>query len=588
MTSTHFGVGVPRTDIDQAADGEDLSDDRGSHVVGLPIKAGARPPIGVFGTGGHAAELRAAEARHARSERQFRELFDRTPDAIIVTDDDGRYVDANPAASALLGLSHDEILGRRFFADLVDDDAEPEAAWQGYLHAGAASGEARLRRPDGTHRFAEYSITAEVVPGRHLGILRDVTERRWTEQLATQRARIIEAFHRMRPRATPELTAAAVCAEVTRHSEVPNAAIFAFDENGTLTTLASSFEADRSVRLPRHITELRAARLREHAAHGAWVETFDELPDNDLRTQLAALGMTAVAFAPIEVGGQVLGLLAAGDGMALVEGPVLLASVEDFAALAASLLGGPLNDRRRIEADSARIERTIADGAFHPVFQPIIDLVSGTVVGHEALTRFDDGLAPEHVFAMAARCDHGIALEVATIKAALEAAKRLPAGSSIHINASPGLILARETLAPLLTSPDLAVVLEVTEHERVADYSKLRAAVRDLGTEARIAVDDAGAGFASLRHILELQPEVVKLDRALVAGIDDDPARQALVGGMVQFAEGIGALLIAEGIETDGERETLIRLGTRAGQGDLLGRPLPAPDARPRRRQPSR
>jgi PAS domain S-box-containing protein len=565
MTSTHFGVGDPRAHIDQAADGHDPT-------VGLGARGKAVSPLAI--------ELREAVANQDLSERRFQALFDRAPDAIIVADADGRCIDANPAASALLGSPRDELLGRRFFTDLIgiEDGAALDGAWQGFLRTGSASGAVRLRRPDGTLRFAEYIVTAEVIPGHHLGILRDVTERRWTQQLATQRARIIEAFHRMRPGATPELTAVALCAEVTRHSEVPNAAIFAFDENGTLTTLASSFEADRSVRLPRHITEIRAARLRERAAHGAWVETFDELPDNDLRTQLAALGMTAVAFAPIEVGGQVLGLLAAGDGMALVEGPVLLATVEDFAALAASLLGGPLHDRRRIEADWARIERTIANGAFHPVFQPIVDLGTGAIVGHEALTRFDDGLAPEHVFAMAARCDHGIALEVATIKAALEAATRLPTGSSIHINVSPGLILANEILGRLLARPGLEVVLEVTEHERVADYSKLRAAVRGLGTEARIAVDDAGSGFASLRHILELRPEVVKLDRALVAGIDDDPARQALVAGMVHFADGIGALLIAEGIETEGELETLKRLGTRAGQGDLLGRPLPAPD----------
>jgi PAS domain S-box-containing protein len=232
MTSTHIGVGDPRTHIYQTAESNDPSVARGAHDHAAPALTEDTPPIG-FEIGPRATELETAEAKHVMSELRFRTLFDRTPDAIIVADDDGRCIDANPAASALLGSRRDELLGRRFFVDLVgvEDDAALDAAWQSFLRTGSASGEVRLRRPDGTHRFAEYTLTAEVIAGRHLGILRDVTERRWTGQLATQRARIIEAFHRMRPGATPELTAVAVCAEVTRHSEVPNAAIFAFDEN---------------------------------------------------------------------------------------------------------------------------------------------------------------------------------------------------------------------------------------------------------------------------------------------------------------------------------------------------------------------
>lgn len=527
------------------------------------------------------AQLRFANAKYAASERQFRALFERTLDAIVIADDDGRYIDVNPAACVLLGLPREALLGRRFLADLVDfsDDAALDAGWRGFLGAGAASGEVRLRRPDGTVRFVEYTATAAVIAGRHFGILRDVTARRSTQQLAAQRARIIEAFHRMQPGPSPEVTADAVCAEITRHSEVPNAAIFAFEDDGTLTTLASSIATGRSGDLPASITDERAAHLRERAARGAWFESFAGSSDRVAREWLADLGVTTVAFAPIEVGGEILGLLTVGDGTALLEEPDVLESVVDFAALASSLLGGPLIERRRIRADASRIDRIISAEAFHPVFQPIFDLRSGSVMGYEALTRFHDGMAPEGVFDMAAGCDKGIALEVATIKAALDAAQRLPGGSLIHVNVSPALILANDTLGQVLNCPGLEVVLEVTEHERVADYGKLRAAVRGLGAQVRIGVDDTGAGFASLRHILELQPEVVKLDRALIAGIDRDPARQALVTGMVQFADGIGALLIGEGIETEGELETLKRLGARAGQGYLLGRPLPAPEA---------
>lgn len=91
-------------------------------------------------------------------------------------------------------------------------------------------------------------------------------------------------------------------------------------------------------------------------------------------------------------------------------------------------------------------------------------------------------------------------------------------------------------------------------------------------------MDDAGAGFASFRHILELGPAFVKLDRSLIAGIDGDPAKQALVAGMLQFARSTGCRLIAEGVETEPERAALVGLGLRLAQGHLLGRPVPLPD----------
>jgi len=121
------------------------------------------------------------------------------------------------------------------------------------------------------------------------------------------------------------------------------------------------------------------------------------------------------------------------------------------------------------------------------------------------------------------------------------------------------------------------VVIEITEHHAISDYAAFRAAVAPMRDRVRIAVDDAGAGFASLRHIVELAPAMVKLDRSLVAGIPDDQARQAVVAGMVRFAQTAGLVLIAEGIETPAERELLGSLGIPLGQGYLLGLPAEAP-----------
>jgi EAL domain-containing protein (putative c-di-GMP-specific phosphodiesterase class I) len=123
-------------------------------------------------------------------------------------------------------------------------------------------------------------------------------------------------------------------------------------------------------------------------------------------------------------------------------------------------------------------------------------------------------------------------------------------------------------------------VVEVTEHSEITDYPAFRRAVQELGPRVRLAVDDAGAGFASLRHIIELRPSFVKLDRQVIAGIDGDEARQAMVAGLSHFAHNTGCWLIAEGVETAAELNTLRQLEVRYVQGYLLGPPAPFSELR--------
>jgi len=215
------------------------------------------------------------------------------------------------------------------------------------------------------------------------------------------------------------------------------------------------------------------------------------------------------------------------------------------------------------------------------VLQPIVEMANGEVLGYEALTRFSDGTPPDQVFKAAADAGLGLQLEAVTIEVALDAAAPLRGDCFLDINVSPDLVMARKPLQGLLRRSAPGVVLEITEHVDVQDYEILRASLASLGSDVRFAVDDAGAGFASLRHILELAPSHVKLDRGLVARIDTDPARQALVAGLVHFATEIAVMLIAEGVETEDERQTLLRLGVHVGQGYLLGRPAPAEDVAP-------
>jgi EAL domain-containing protein (putative c-di-GMP-specific phosphodiesterase class I) len=143
----------------------------------------------------------------------------------------------------------------------------------------------------------------------------------------------------------------------------------------------------------------------------------------------------------------------------------------------------------------------------------------------------------------------------------------------LSLNISPDVILHSSQLAVLLASRSRRIVLEVTEHVEIDDYEGVRSAVAGFGPTVRLAVDDAGAGFASLRHVVELAPRFLKLDISLVRHVDRDLTRQAMIAGLSHFAARAGCEVIAEGIEDPAELDMLRELGVAFGQGYLLGRP---------------
>jgi EAL domain-containing protein (putative c-di-GMP-specific phosphodiesterase class I) len=231
---------------------------------------------------------------------------------------------------------------------------------------------------------------------------------------------------------------------------------------------------------------------------------------------------------------------------------------------------------RRREAANQRIETVIAQRAFRPVFQPIIELSTHRTVGFEALTRFDDGGRPDETFAAALDCGLGIELETVTLEAALQGARLLPAGAWLSLNVSPSLVAEGAALGRVLASRSRTVVLEITEHDAIPEYGPLREAVLRLGPDIRLAVDDAGAGHANFNHLAELRPDFLKIDIGLVRGVHADVGRQAVVAGLVHFAASARCQVIAEGIETDAELAMVRTLGVTLGQGYLLARPAGA------------
>ena len=181
------------------------------------------------------------------------------------------------------------------------------------------------------------------------------------------------------------------------------------------------------------------------------------------------------------------------------------------------------------------------------VFQPIVDIESRQVTGYEALTRFGEE-PPSVVFARAAAIGLGVELELACLRSSMEAGATLPAASWLSLNVSPELLTTGTALRELVADSARKLIFEITERMPIIDYEGMRSAIESLGPSVQLAIDDAGAGYASLRHIIELRPSVVKLDIGLIRGIDVDPIRQAMVAGIVHFANEIGCTLVGEGV----------------------------------------
>ena len=237
-------------------------------------------------------------------------------------------------------------------------------------------------------------------------------------------------------------------------------------------------------------------------------------------------------------------------------------------------------DEERRDAINRRIDRVLAGDGLTMVFQPVVDLIDGTIAGAEALARFADPECsrPDRWFLDCDEVGRRVEAEVHAMGLAVDLIDELPPLAFLSVNACAETIRSGRLADRLAEVPGYRLVVELTEHESIEDYPSLLAgidALRERGV--RLAVDDTGSGFSSFHHILRLSPDIIKLDRALVAGVDVDPARRSLMAAMIHFANETGTMLIGEGIETDDELSVLRSLGLDHGQGYLLARPGPLP-----------
>lgn len=252
------------------------------------------------------------------------------------------------------------------------------------------------------------------------------------------------------------------------------------------------------------------------------------------------------------------------------------------AELTAVLIGREIDATTEQRTNLERIQRVLASDELSIVVQPIYRIADTKLVGFECLSRFasPEGWTPDIWFTMAASVGLGPELEMKAVRKGLELLDLFPEDIYLTFNVSPETVISGAVADAIPKKHGRRVVIEITEHASVEDYSELGAALNTIReTGVRLAVDDAGAGYASLRHILALQPDVIKLDISLTRNIQDDLARHALAAALVHFGRETKSQILAEGVETAIELDTLRKLGVENAQGYFLGRPMPCADA---------
>ena len=521
-----------------------------------------------------------------REQQLMTRAIEQADESVLILDPTFTIIYANPATVRTSGYSIDEILGRSplmFGAGSANQEFQEEV-WSTLSRGQAWHGTYINRRKNGEIYEESASISPIHDEGHGLiafvEVKNDVSAERRLQGLEDDVARslddrtaLLSVMSSVRAADNVHSTAYIFCDAARQLPGVEVAGILLIREGGDLLPI-SVVGAD----LP-EVNEERPIDPGGPEFLAALSERTQVLPldpeqyeDNrDLIGSLVAAGIVCVTLAPIRWQGDLIGVLAlatrdpaAGDQMAS-----RLLYYEEIASYAGTLLGEQAKSYERRSVLRAEIRAVIEGGQFTTVFQPQVDLSTGAVVGFEALTRFTDATPPDRRIVGAHAVGLGAELEAALARAAVARSGDLPEGVLLFVNLSPSSLLD-PTARRSVTGAARSVVVEVTEDAPIGSYDDVRRAMADL-PGCRLAIDDAGAGYTSLTKIAELHPDFVKLDISLVRDIDSNPTLQAMVAGMCHFAQQSGTVLIAEGIETEAEAQTIRELGSSLAPGHLLG-----------------
>ena len=584
-------------DIDAIGDGADfLGEWGGKRKDGSDVWVDIRTTVlrdingKAFGCVGVSRDVTNERATRRRLVR-LQTAIENTSEAILIVGREGRVEYANPGFESMTGFAASRQIGVEGW--LMNGAPEIAGPWSGIgdvVGSGTPwSGDISGTRNDGMPFQASVVVSPirepSDEPSGYVVVARNVTEERRYEESARQQAReralIAETIRAIDSHGTTDEIATAICSQVASLSEVQLAALFVFAGDGEAVP-TGTFMTDGQEPPMMSLPSWRTEYLRDQCKRGPWIEAWRPNPDHPYDALFGSLHVKATAFAPVRDGKHVVGFLIINSSVDNAEQQLAesLPALVEFAEITSTVLGARLADRTINDAAVASLASVIALQAFRPVYQPIVDVEVGRIVGYEGLTRFDDGTDPETRFREAAALGMSEELEMAAFRAIVEGAESLQGDAWLNVNLSPAVISSARELADIIAASERRIVIEVTEHEAIDDYGAFRDAMHRLGPRVRLAVDDAGAGFASMRHIVELRPDYVKLDRAVVAGINRDEARRALAVGMRQFARTAGFWLIAEGVETPAELRTLREIDIHYIQGYLVGKPATAEELR--------
>ncbi len=549
--------------------------------------------MGLYDVHGHLSGVAALgddltrEREHGIIAGQLAAAVEHTTDAVIITDAASQIVFVNPAFERTSGFTRDEVLGKnpRVLQSGHHNESFYRMMWWTLSRGRTWVGELVNRRKDGALLVEETSISpvkdasGEVIA--YVSVAHNVTKLRALRASLDDEHRRREMLAAALDRLVIRSTVGETCEDIaTVLRELPGsiaAAVALADDDGAMRVAAVSATTPVSLKYGSVIPHALLGQLPENPILGHWITPIARPSDETVAGQVEEMGIVSMLMVPLRHDGQLLGVLVVGGsdefGADLAK---LVPDVTEVASVARSLIAPKIVSRIVRGQLRERIRKVIESEAFHTVFQPIVNLETGKPIGFEALSRFDGGNGPSSMFADADLAGVGPELEKATIARALQAAKALPRGAFLALNVTADTACDAEALPEVLATETRRIVLELSERNEVPSYPRLRAMLAALGPNVEIAIDRVGAGITNFVHLVELHPEFVKLDQALIRGIEKDPTRQALIMGLKQFAKVSGRALIAEGIETEAERATLIGLEVRYGQGFLLGMPARA------------
>jgi PAS domain S-box-containing protein len=512
--------------------------------------------------------------------------IEQSGEAIVVADPTLKIVYVNPAASRLSGYSREELIGAtpKIFKSGLQTAEFYEELW-GRLTGGETWSGIFVNRRKGGELYEEDTTISPIHDDAgnltaYVAVKHDLTNERRLEGLEADLSReqidrkaIVEVMRDIRPADTMLATAQIFCEAVTRLPNTAAASVLLREDDGRLLPVASSGTRVFDVVDGESFLPDNPGRFAE-LVHGPIQLNMDPdtwLSNPDLIHVAIEEGLAGIVLAPIRWEGQLTGILAVATTD--VESAKVASSrftyFEELGSFAGSLFGAQTRAHRNRRELRSQLRTIIDQRLFHPVFQPFVDLTTGAIVGYEALTRFDDERRPDLRFIEAHTVGLGSELESACVQAALNAACDLASNIFLSVNFSPAALIDGHAGATL-QGCHRGTVIEVTEHAQIENYAAVRRAVDEI-EGCRLAVDDAGAGYTSLKHILELRPDIVKLDMSIVRDIDTNPARQAMAAGMCHFAAQSETIIIAEGIETEAEAQVLRELGVTLGRGGILG-----------------